>query len=106
MHKHQPTNQHTHTLLFPRRLQCVGGVRTIKTREGKQQQNFTIPTKIFCRVQESMQDNGTAEENGVKESNQEGERERENKAGDRVEKKGREKRAVRARKALKQHRRC
>lgn len=61
MHKHQPTHTNTHTLPFPRRVQCVGGAgqeRRNNRETDKQQQNFTIPTKIFCRVQESMQEMG------------------------------------------------
>lgn len=37
-------------------LQCGVEVRTIKKMEDKQQQNITIPTKFFCRVQKNMQE--------------------------------------------------
>lgn len=60
---HAQTSTHIlYTPPFPRRVQCVGAIKTRKKgRDGeidKQQHNFTIPTKIFCRVQESMQETG------------------------------------------------
>lgn len=55
------TSIHTtkiHILPFPRRVQCAGeaGQERKNNTEIYKQCNFTIPTKIFCKVQDSMQE--------------------------------------------------
>ena len=90
---HTPTHTLTHTLTAPRRLQCVGGVRTKRNIEmNKQWENFTIPAKIFCRVQESMQETGQQRRKRIERKQREEREKSRRQSGEKRERK----RAVRA----------